>query len=198
MAGVPEAYRTRGGFPQVAAGTCRALAHATVTAGSDLPGPWVGEAGRRARYAAAVQPASEQSGADDPRTVRRAALGRLVVPGLVLGIAACATVDSQRAAWFGIEGPQCLVNRVLGPHVCPGCGLTRSTALAVQGRLAEAAAMHAGGIAVALLCLGAIFVHLDVARRGRVLDAHLALRSLGRKALLISVLGAWLWRILGS
>lgn len=157
-----------------------------------------GGTGQRARYAAAVTQSREPAETDDPRTVRRAALGRLVVPVLVLGIAALATVDSRRAAWFGIEGPQCLVNRVLGPHVCPGCGLTRSTALAVQGRIAEAASLHAGGIAVALLCLGAIAVHLDVVRRGRVLDAHLALRSLGRKALLAGVLGAWLWRLLGS
>lgn len=132
---------------------------------------------------------------EDPRAVRRAALWSLVIPSLVLGLAALATVDSNHASWFGLEGPQCLVNRLLGPHVCPGCGLTRSTALAVQGRFAEAAALHAGGIAVALLCVGALAIHLDVVRRGRALDAHLALRSLGRWLLLGAVLGAWAWRL---
>ncbi len=122
----------------------------------------------------------------------------LAVPVVVLLLGTLATVDRERASWFGVEGPQCLVNQLLGPHVCPGCGLTRSTALAVQGRIPEAASLHAGGIAVVLACVGAILVHLDVVRRGQVLDAHLALRSLGRRTLLAAVLGAWLWRVLAS
>lgn len=132
------------------------------------------------------------------RAVRREAMRHLFLPVLVLALGALATVDQDHASWLGFEGPQCLVNLLLGPHACPGCGLTRSTAMAVQGRLAEAAALHAGGIAVALLCLGAVAVHLDVLRRGRVLDLHLRLRALGRWTLLAAVLGAWLWRVLRS
>ena len=115
----------------------------------------------------------------------------------VLALAATATVSRHAATWFGVRGPICPLGHLLGEHACPGCGLTRSTALVVQGRWYEALSLHPAGFVVAGLCIGAVLLHLDVLRRGAVLDGHLRLRRASRWCFVAGILLAWTARACG-
>ena len=126
--------------------------------------------------------------------IRRNALLAMIPPAAVLLLAATATVSRESATWFGHRGPICPTGYLLGEHACPGCGLTRGTAMAVQGKWQDAFAVNPGGFVIAGLCLAAIILHCDVWRRNRVLSLHLRLRSLGRWLLLVGILLAWAMR----
>lgn len=128
---------------------------------------------------------------------RRAALWALTPPAGVLVLAATAQVTRSAATWFGFRGPLCPLGHLLGEHACPGCGLTRATAFAVQGQWGDALAVNPGGLVVAGLCVAAVLLQLDVVRRGRVLPGHLRLRSLGRWCFLIAIFAAWAARASG-
>jgi hypothetical protein len=121
----------------------------------------------------------------------------MVPPLAVLALAATATVSREAATWFGVRGPICPLGHLLGEHVCPGCGLTRATSLVVQGRWHDALAINPAGFAVALLCVAAVLLQLDVLRRGAVPDAHLRLRTWGRWCFVGAVLSAWAVRAAG-
>ena len=112
---------------------------------------------------------------------------------LIVGWTAAVTADG--ATWFGVRGPACPVGACLGPLACPGCGLLRATAAALQGDLAFAVAAHPAGPAVAVLLCGGALVHLDVLRRGREMPRHHAARRLGRRIFLFALLGGWLLRL---
>lgn len=113
--------------------------------------------------------------------------------GLAAGWAATVTPDA--AAWFGVRGPACPLGACLGPLGCPGCGLLRATAAALQGDFALACAAHPAGIAVAaLLALGAV-LHFDILRRGDELPFHRAWRRAGQCAFVIAVGIGWLLRL---
>lgn len=132
---------------------------------------------------------------------RRPLLGPMVVLAIALGtIAVGSTVEvtAERAHWHGVDGPQCLLRGVLGDAACPGCGLTRATALVLQGRLGEGWQIHGGGFVVVLLCAAAIPFHLDILRRGRRTSGHRRWAQLGRLALLVGVVGPWLWHAVGG
>ncbi|MCR9245239.1 MAG: DUF2752 domain-containing protein [bacterium] len=131
---------------------------------------------------------------DNPKTARRAALGNMIMPAGVLVLAATARASTEAATWFGIRGPHCPLGAVLGECACPGCGLTRSTAMVVQGRFGEALELNVGGFVVAGLSAAALVLHADVLRRGRVLFGHLRLRETGRWVFVAGVLFAWLAR----
>ena len=139
---------------------------------------------------------SRDTGAPPARAaeVRTAAVRGLVAPVLVLALAATATVSVHAATWFGVRGPACPLGHWLGEAACPGCGLTRGTSLAVQGRFLEAWQVQPAGLAIAALCAGLVLLQLDVARRGVVLDGHRLLRRGGRWIFIGSVTGAWLVR----
>ena len=115
----------------------------------------------------------------------------------VLVLATTANASREAATWFGIRGPVCPLGFLLGECACPGCGLTRSTAMVVQGRWGEALALNIGGFAVALLCLAAILLHADVLRRGCVSDRHLSLRRIGRWCFAGGIALAWVVRATG-
>lgn len=106
-----------------------------------------------------------------------------------------ATVCADGAAWFGHRGPPCLVGACLGPLACPGCGLLRATAAALQGDLRLAWAAHPAGPAVAMLLLCATFLHLHVLRRGREGPRHRRLRRLGHWSFVLALLCGWAIRL---
>ena len=94
-------------------------------------------------------------------------IGLLLLCLLPLGVGWMVEVDRGSATLFGIEGPACPVGATLGEHACPGCGLTRATALSVQGRFPEALAVHPAGPAVAALALlGALVATRRLVRGG--------------------------------
>jgi len=121
----------------------------------------------------------------------------MVPPLAVLALGATATVSREAATWFGVRGPICPLGHLLGEDACPGCGLTRGTALVVQGRWHEALALNPGGFVVAGLCVAVVLLHLDVLRRGVVLDVHLRLRTAGRWCFVAGILLAWAARAAG-
>lgn len=114
-----------------------------------------------------------------------------------LGLAATATASRDAATWFGVRGPICPLGFLLGECACPGCGLTRSTAMVVQGRWSDALALNLGGFVVAALCVAGIALHADVLRRGRVLDRHLSLQKFGRWCFVGGIALAWVARATG-
>lgn len=115
----------------------------------------------------------------------------------MLALAASAEVSREAATWFGLRGPVCPLGHLFGECVCPGCGLTRATAMVVQGRFHDALATNPAGFVVAGLCAAALLLQLDVVRRGRVLGVHTALSRYGRVVFVSGILSAWLLRAAG-
>lgn len=137
------------------------------------------------------------AGDNETATVRRSALLALSPAAGALVIAATATVSRESATLFGVEGPPCPLGSLLGECACPGCGLTRSTSMVVQGRFDEALALNPGGFVVAVLAAAAVLLHLDVMRRGQMLPAHRKLRWFGHRLFAVGVLFAWAARAFG-
>lgn len=127
---------------------------------------------------------------------RTAALRGLLLHGSALLAGLSAAVGPDAARWFGVRGPHCPLGACLGHDACPGCGLVRSVATALQGEPGAALALHPAGPVVALLLLGGLLLHLDVLRRGRENSAHARLRRRGRHLLLLALLAGWLARML--
>src|SRR5262245_55851341 len=105
-----------------------------------------------------------------------------------------ALVDG-RATIGGIATPACLFARWLPGVGCPGCGLTRSVALALHGELAASIALNPGGLLLLALGLAAAVLHAGAARRGYETERERRLRGLGRMALLVGLLLPWLARV---
>ena len=105
-----------------------------------------------------------------------------------------AKVRPDAATWFGVRGPECPLGTCLGPVACPGCGLVRSTASALQGDLPAAFAMHPGGIGIALLLPATFAVHFDILRRGHERAGHRRLRRTGHALTTAAILIGWLLR----
>lgn len=114
---------------------------------------------------------------------------------LVLGL--LVRVRGTQATLFGLEGPTCVVGGWCGPAGCPGCGLTRSTALTVQGDLGPALALNWAGPLLVLACLGGLALHLDILLRTcRRTRAHERILRLGTVGLALAVLLSWAARLL--
>jgi len=116
---------------------------------------------------------------------------------LPLFLGALIQVEEGRASLFGVEGPVCVVGEWCGPAGCPACGLTRSTALAVQGDLGGAATLNWAGLALVVACAAGLLVHLDILLRARRRTAaHERLLALGTRGLALALLLAWTSRLL--
>lgn len=119
----------------------------------------------------------------------------LLAAPLVLGL--LIRVEGGSATLFGVEGPACVLGEVGGPGACPGCGLTRATALTLHGDVAAAAALNWAGVALVLACVLGLAVHLDILLRAeRRTAAHQRLLTLGARGFTTLVLAAWVTRLL--
>ena len=126
---------------------------------------------------------------------RRRSLIASTILAAPLVLAWLASVDAVSARWFGVEGPACLWRSLFGELACPGCGLTRSTALVVQGDWGLATALHPAGWVVVFACLGGLAVHGHVLLGGRRGPRHERLLRWGRRGFVAALLAAWGMRI---
>ena len=117
----------------------------------------------------------------------------LLATPLVLGL--CMQADIDQATLFGYGGPPCVLGEALGPQACPGCGLTRSTALVLDGAWGAATILHPAGWLVVLLCAAGVLIHTDILRRGRRPSGHTRLLRLGRWTFAGGLAVAWLLRM---
>ena len=143
-------------------------------------------------------PRSDLASPDTRATRRRSSLALLLLAApLVLGL--CLRADAHGVTLFGISGPTCAVGESFGQHACPGCGLTRSTALLLDGAWAEATLLHPAGWLVVLLCAAGLVIHTDILRRGRRTAGHVRLLRWGRWTFAGGIVLAWLlrWAVLG-
>ena len=129
---------------------------------------------------------------------RSRAVACLVFCSAVLLVGILCTASAESATLFGLEGPACLLRGLLGEAACPSCGLTRSTAMSLQGRLADGFALHAAGPLVALLATMGVLGSARVLLLGkgeRLLASYL--RYAGPLLLLV-VLITWGARLIAS
>lgn len=131
----------------------------------------------------------------DPATRRRDALAFALLLGM-FAVGALIEADAGGASLFGVEGPQCPSKLVLPDHGCPGCGLTRATAMLLDGDATGATRLHPGAWLVVVL--GAIGTLL----RGALLLSpeksewiRRRLRT-GRVLFLGGLLAVWLARLI--
>lgn len=115
------------------------------------------------------------------------------VGALVVGYSAKATAAG--ATWFGMRGPYCPLGTCFGPLACPGCGLLRSTAAALQGDLSLAFACHPAGPIVALLLLAGTLVHFDILRQRNERRWHHRAQRVGYVLFAAAVAIGWIVRI---
>jgi len=131
------------------------------------------------------------------RTSKRTRRSRLPLVVLVLPLllGAVAEVDENHAAVFGVEATPCPVRLLAGEHACPGCGLTRGTALAVQGEWNRAWTVHPAGIVIAVLCALGIAVRLWMRFDPRRARLHALLLRQGHVFFAVGILAAWIVRL---
>ncbi|MEM9379072.1 MAG: DUF2752 domain-containing protein [Planctomycetota bacterium] len=129
-----------------------------------------------------------------PDVRRRSAVTLALLLGLV-AVASLVEATPQAATLAGLEGPPCLARHVFGEVGCPGCGLTRATAMALDGDLASATRLHPGVWLVLGVAAIAAAVHGYVAVTGiSAVWTGRVLRS-ARVALLGGLLLVWLARL---
>ncbi len=131
-------------------------------------------------------------GTEESRSLARACL---FVCAFVLVVGVLCDASEESAALFGIEGPQCLLRAFVGEHACPACGLTRSTAMSLQGRLSTAFATNAAGLLVALLALVGSVASLRVLLTDRGAPFLRLFARFAGPLLLIGALAAWISRL---
>ncbi|MEM8882758.1 MAG: DUF2752 domain-containing protein [Planctomycetota bacterium] len=124
--------------------------------------------------------------------VRRRAFVSAAVLGVLLMAALAMRATPEEASLAGVEGPSCALRMLFGEHSCPGCGLTRATALAAQGEAAAAWRTHPAGLLVVALLAAGLLVQLSIAVAGRSGGRHAFLIKAGRLALFAGVLGGWI------
>ena len=109
---------------------------------------------------------------------------------------ALARVGPGQASLLGLHGPPCPLGSLLGQQVCPGCGLTRATALTLQGQPGLALAVHPAGPLVALFALLGVVLNLLILARGQASPGQEKLLRLGRVTFSLGLILCWLTRLL--
>ena len=107
-------------------------------------------------------------------------------------------VTADGATWFGHRGPPCPLGSCLGPLACPGCGLLRSTAAALEGEFGLAWRCHPTGPVVAALLVLGLLLHFDILRRRCEMPAHRRWRHRGQRLFVVALLLGWSLRLLRS
>lgn len=117
---------------------------------------------------------------------------------LLLGMFAAGALieaDAGGARLFGVEGPECPSRLVLPDHGCPGCGLTRATAMILDGDTAGATRLHPGAWLVVVLGAAGTLMRAALLVSPRKSDwIHRQLRN-GRLLFLGGLLAIWLARL---
>lgn len=137
-------------------------------------------------------PLPESARSERGRPRRWDALALLAICVAVVAVGLAVQVDAERAHLHGVEGPKCWLRGALGDDACPGCGLTRSTALVLQGQWGSALDLHVGGFVVALLAVAGIPWQLDRWLGGER-PVHRRLSRVAGVLLLAGVVLPWLW-----
>ena len=125
----------------------------------------------------------------------RGSLLALLLFALPLLVGAVAEADEHRASFLGMEPVSCPIRIVSGEHACPGCGLGRSTVLAVHGRLSRSWRVHAAGVLVVVLCVGGIAVHTHILATRRRRRGHDLVLRCGHRLFVLGLLGAWIMHL---
>jgi len=120
----------------------------------------------------------------------------VLVLALPLLLGAVADADEENASLLGVQGNPCPLRLIAGDHACPGCGLTRGTALAVQGNLRASWHVHPAGWLVALLCAAGIAIHTRILMRGERTAVHARLLRQGHRIFVVGLFAAWLGRLI--
>lgn len=126
---------------------------------------------------------------------RRKSCFSLLVLGLMFAIGALVVATPQSATLFGINGPTCPSRWILPDHGCPGCGLTRGTALILDGEFRAANAVQPAAWLVVLLGAAAAALHAVGMVRPKNYAWIARLLSIGRVVFLIGLLTIWLVRL---
>ncbi len=117
----------------------------------------------------------------------------VLVGTLVVGFMLEATPDT--ATLFGVAGPPCPSTWLVDAG-CPGCGLTRGTALLLDGQFSLATRLQpASWLVVVLAALGAL-LHGIVLVRGKQTEWIDRLLRTGRVIFVVGLLVVWLARLL--
>ena len=140
------------------------------------------------------QPIVNGRGADPRPPGWRYRAGRdVVLFSTFLALAAFIEATPERATLFGVEGPSC-PSEWIGLR-CPGCGLTRASALTMDAEITAATRVQPAGLLLVALAAIGILVNVAALLRepGRWFDRSLAL---GRTAFVTGVMATWILRIL--
>ncbi|MEM1450866.1 MAG: DUF2752 domain-containing protein [Planctomycetota bacterium] len=125
---------------------------------------------------------------------RRSALVLFLLLGL-FAVAALVEASPERATLAGIEGPPCPSTYVLGDVGCPGCGLTRATAMLLDGEFGSATNLQPAAWLVLALAAVAAMVHARIAVTGRTTAWNGRVLRSARVVLLGGLLLVWLARL---
>ena len=137
------------------------------------------------------RPQAAESGVEPPAQ-------RALALALLLGMFAAGALieaDANGARLFGVEGPECPSRLVLPDHGCPGCGLTRATAMILDGDTAGATRLHPGAWLVVVLGAAGTLMRAALLVSPRKSDwIHRQLRN-GRLLFLGGLPAIWLARL---
>jgi len=122
-------------------------------------------------------------------------LQALILLAGVLVLSLILNVDGKSARLGSLTGPPCLVGQFGHEIICPGCGLTRSTSLAMQGEWLLSWSVHPTGILIVVLCFSGCLVHFDILRGGHRSSFHEQLLRWGRYSCSFGILIGWCLRI---
>lgn len=117
---------------------------------------------------------------------RRRRAGLAAAYALPFAIAPFLDVDATSASFRGVSGPPCLCAVATGLP-CPGCGLTRAFAAAVQGDFALATAAHPAALLVVALAACGSALHAHAAWRGESGPVASRLLGAGRAIFLVAL-----------
>lgn len=126
------------------------------------------------------------------RSARADALLRAAILAGFLAAAWLAEGSPGRATLFGVEGPECPSRLVFPERGCPGCGLTRASAMALDGEVAASLALHPGGLVLVVCAAAALALHVHTLTSGRKSAWTLRLLRSGRVLLLVAILAGWI------
>ena len=137
------------------------------------------------------------TGTRSPRGLRRSSLVALALIAAMFLVGALISATPNSATLFGFEGPSCPSRWVPGLREagCPGCGLTRGTALLLDGQFRAATAVQPAAWLVVGFALAAALLHAVRVTVPKKSAWTTRLFSTGRVAFLVGLVLVWAIRI---